>query len=487
MEVLHGVDLEVGRGSVVALLGENGAGKSTLVRILAGDHHADAGEVLVDGRPARLGKVAASRALGIRLINQEIADAGTLSVAENVCLGAWPRRAGVISRSRMRATARSVLDDLGSDLDLDAPVSGLRLGERQIVEIARALAGESRCLILDEPTAALSDSETRRLFTLIDRLRARGVAIIYITHRLDEVFAMADVVSVLRDGRVSLTAPVADVDTPTVVTAMVGRGVESVRLRGTAPSHAAPSTARTSSLALHGASADGFTDLDAEAVGGRVLALYGKVGSGVGEAAEALFGLRPLTAGAVVVDGHEVRLRSPHEAIRHGIGFLPPDRKDQAIITGRSLGENVAAPSWSRLSRGGLLNRAVEGAAYRRWHDRLHIRSRNDPNQSIGTLSGGNQQKVLLARWLEAGTSHLVLVEPTRGVDVGARQEIYQAVRRLADDGHAVVIATSDYEDVVAVADQACVLVHGRVAARLEGDEVTVDALTSSAGGAVHV
>jgi ribose transport system ATP-binding protein len=472
----------VDRGSVVALLGENGAGKSTFVRILAGDHHPDAGEIRLDDEVVGLNTVAESRAQGIRLIAQEIADAPTLTVAENISLGAWPVSGGVVSRRRMRARAREVLRELGSDIDVDRRVQTLRLGERQIVEIARAVAGESRCLIFDEPTAALSDVEARRLFALIGRLREQGTAIVYITHRLDEVFRIADRVSVLRDGRVSLDRPIAEVDTAAVVTAMVGRGVEAVRYASATPG----SSAAAPVIAVEGLAAEDFHDVSFSVPPGRVLGLYGKVGSGVTELAEALFGARPHTGGEIRINGRPVRLRGPADAIGHGIGFLPPDRKEQAVLTGRSLGENVAAPSWGRLSRVGTITRRSEGQAYRRWHDVLRIRSRNDPRQVIGTLSGGNQQKVLLGRWLECQSQVLILVEPTRGVDVGARQEIYQAIRQLADSGSAVVLASSDYEDPVAVADETLVLVRGTVTDRHVGSAITVPNLTTSAGGAVH-
>jgi ribose transport system ATP-binding protein len=482
VEVLHGLDFEVDGGSVVALLGENGAGKSTFVRILAGDHHPDAGEIRIEGEVVRLHNVADSRRRGIKLIAQEIADAPTLTVAENIALGAWPVSGGVLSRRRMRNQARDVLRELGSDIDVNQRVERLRLGERQLVEIARAVAGQSRCLIFDEPTAALSDVEARQLFQLIERLRQQGVAIIYITHRLDEVFRIADRVSVLRDGVVSLDAAVADVDTPTVVTAMVGRGVEAARHVSATP---VPDTAEPV-LAVEGLCAEDFSEISFDVPAGKVLGLYGKIGSGVTELAETLFGARPSTAGQIRINSQPVTLHGPADAIRYGIGFLPPDRKEQAVLTGRSLAENVSAPSWGRLSHAGVITAKTEGQAYRRWHDVLSIRSRNDPRQLIGTLSGGNQQKVLLARWLECRSKVLILVEPTRGVDVGARQEIYQAIRRLAEGGSAVILASSDYEDPVAVADETLVLVRGRVTDRHVGDAITVPNLTTSAGGAVH-
>jgi ribose transport system ATP-binding protein len=492
VEVLHGIDFSVDAGSVVALLGENGAGKSTLVKILAGDLKADSGELFVDGEHRTFGSVGAAREAGIRLISQEIADAPTLTVAENVVLGSWPGRRGLVSRTTMREEAARLLDRLKADIPLNKPVGELRLGERQTVEIARALAGRSRCLIFDEPTAALSDIEASRLFEVIASLRTDGVAIVYITHRLDEVFRIADRTSVLRDGRISLDQPTAELDTATVVEAMVGRKVAAQRyVASSAPpgaggvSPAEPDQAPR--LELRSAGGLDFDGVDVDVRPGEVVGLYGKVGSGATEVAESIFGVRKVTSGDLLVQGRPVRLHGPADAIRHGIGFLPPDRQRQAVLQGRSVAENLTAPSWRRLSALGLMTKAREASAYRRWHDVLSVRSTASPDQSIGTLSGGNQQKVLLGRWLEAGAKILVLAEPTRGVDVGARQEIYQAVRRLADDGAAVVVATSDYEDIVAVADRVHVMVRGTVVTTLRGDEVTVARLTEAAGGAVHV
>ncbi len=481
VKVLHGVDLDLSAGSVTALLGENGAGKSTFVRILAGDHQADEGTISIDGAPVSFRTVAQSRSAGIRLIAQEIADAPPLSVAENISLGTLPNRWGFVDRRAMKEVAQRALDSLGADLPLDAPVSSLRLGERQIVEIARATAGASRCLIFDEPTAALSDAETRRLFALIGRMRERGVAILYITHRLDEVFAIADRVCVLRDGRVSMNAPVAEVDQPAVVTAMVGHAI--------AAQHDQYSYAATGSdklLSVRGLTSDSFSAVDVDVAPGEIVGIYGKVGSGVPELAGAIFGALPHRAGQIVVAGTPVAFRHPSEAIAHGLGFLPADRASEGLLRPRTVVENLTAPSWRRLARGPFVSRAVEAAAFARWHKVLRIRSRPDGAERITNLSGGNQQKVLLGRWLEAGSKLLLLVEPTRGVDVGARQEIYQVLRELAREGHGILIASSDYEDITEAATRALVMVRGRIVASLPQDQISTARLTEAAGGAIH-
>lgn len=481
VKVLHGVDLDLPAGSVTALLGENGAGKSTFVRILAGDHQADEGTIEVEGRPVTFRTVAQSRNAGIRLIAQEIADAPTLSVAENISLGAPPNRLGFVDTGAMNERARKALDALGSDLQLDARVADLRLGERQIVEIARATAGASRCLIFDEPTAALSDAETRQLFALIERMRGQGVAILYITHRLDEVFAIADRVLVLRDGRVSMDAKVADTDQAAIVTAMVGRAVSAHHDR-----YAYEDTIGTRLLTVRGLSSPSFADVDLDVAAGEIVGLYGKVGSGVPELAGAIFGAAPPASGEVRIHDHIVRFRHPREAIARGVGFLPADRASEGLLRSRTVAENLAAPSWRRLAKNGFISRAIESMAFGRWHRTLGVRSRADGLEKILTLSGGNQQKVLLGRWLEAGSRLLLLVEPTRGVDVGARQEIYQVLRDLARQGHGILIASSDYEDITEAATRAMVMVRGRVVAHLSQDEISTVRLTEAAGGGAH-
>ncbi len=477
VEVLHNVDLDLPGGQVTALLGENGAGKSTFVRILAGDYRPDGGTVTIDGADtANLG-IPQIRDRGLRLISQEISDAPTLTVAENISLGAWPTRFGRVDRRAMIGIARDVLADLDSDLSPTAFVSSLSLGARQMVEIARAIAGRARCLILDEPTAALSDSEAQSLFRVIRRLKDSGVAILYITHRLDEVFALADRVCVLRDGKVSLDNAVSNVTSAVVIEAMVGHAVDVKRTLAGAPAET------TAALSARGISGDSFTDIDLEVVPGQIVGLYGKLGSGVPEIAESLFGARKLTAGSIAYAGYGGSPHSPAEAISQGVAFLPPDRAGEAIFPVLSVAMNLAAPSWGRMSRAGFLMRRRELGSYTRWVQKLSIRATGDARQPITSLSGGNQQKVLLARWLEAESRVLVLVEPTRGVDVGARQEIYQVLRELAAEGKSIVIATSDYEDVVSAASTVHVVFKGRIVRTLDGDQVTVDALTEAAGG----
>lgn len=480
IEVLHGVDLDITGGRVTALLGENGAGKSTLVRVLAGAHQLDDGTLdFCDGTGVRRGvglDPVAARKRGIRMIFQELSDAPDLTVAENISLGQWPHHRGVINWRKLRHCAQEVLDSLGVRLDLDARVGSLRVGERQIVEIARALSDDATCLILDEPTAALSSEEVERLFGFVRRLRSRGVALVYITHRLDEVAEIADDVVVLRDGVVSAAGPAAEFRRTELITAMVGRDLAVARpdpTLATGEPLVVFSDASVTPL---------FQGLELTIHAGEIVCLYGKVGSGTADVADSVFGRRTLTGGTLTIRS-KTAPSQPRDAIDNGIGYLAADRQREGALLSRSVGENLAAPSWPRLSRWGLIGPGIETAAYHRWRGVLNIKSHGGADQPIGTLSGGNQQKVLLARWLEQGSTILALVEPTRGVDVGARADIYLALRHAAADGAAVLVATSDYEEVVQLADRAVVMVRGRISRELSGDDITTQALTDAAGG----
>jgi ribose transport system ATP-binding protein len=480
VEVLHGVDLDAVGGSVLALLGENGAGKSTLVKIIAGDYQADAGQILVDGNSYSVLGPRQARDLGVAIIFQEFQDASTLSVAENISLGRLPNRRGVVSWREMNRRATQILEELEVDIDPRATVGNLRVGERQIVEIARSLSGSARLLILDEPTAALSHHEAEILFGFIRRLKEQGVAIIYITHRLDEVTEIADRVQVLRDGDTSLVADVASTDRPAMIEAMIGRRMDDVH-RPPAPQHGLglkPTLRWTNA-----SSGRAFEDVSLSVSQGEVVALFGKLGSGAAEVGESAFGIRHLTGGELSVDGEAVDFAQVTDAITHGVGFLPADRKAGGAFLIRPVAENVSAANWPRMSTFGWLSQRKEARAFKRWRDALAIRSRDDPSQTMGTLSGGNQQKVLLARWLERESRALILIEPTRGVDVGAREDIYKSLRKLAADEVAVLVITSDYEEAVQVADRVYVMSKGQIVADLEGEAITTNELLAAAGG----
>ena len=475
VEVLHGVDLTVNAGEVIALLGENGAGKSTLVKILAGDISPTEGVIKINGTDFSELDVYKARDLGIRMIFQELNDAPSLSVAENIFLGQWPTSGGKIAWKELREKAKEVLARLEVDISLDAEAGSLRVGERQLLEIARALIQNAKILVLDEPTAALSNVEVERLFKVMDQLKAQGVGMVYITHRLDEVTRVADRVQVLRDGNSVLNEVAKDVSRDALVTAMLGHAAaQNVR--------PVVSKGVTASLEVKGlTSGEVFNDISFTVHEGEVLCLFGKIGSGTSEILESIFGLRAITSGTIDIYGERFTPKSPQDSTSKKIGYLPADRQRLGSFAIRSVAENLSVASWARMAKAGFVRKMDEEAAYGTWADALSISARRGPSQEIATLSGGNQQKVLLGRWFEAKVNVLLLVEPTRGVDVGARRDIYEIIRKQAKESNmAVLVATSDYEEVVLLADRALVISRGAISAEFTDDLVQANKLIAA-------
>ncbi|MFI1654965.1 sugar ABC transporter ATP-binding protein [Streptomyces sp. NPDC020472] len=464
VRALDGVDLEVHAGEVHCLLGQNGAGKSTLIKVLAGAHQPDDGEITWCGEPVSLTSPIAAMRLGIATIYQELDLVGGLSVAENVFLGNEPTSAGFVVRgARARAAAGRLLERLGHpEIDPARLAGELSAAQQQIVSMARALSHEVRLIVMDEPSAALDPDEVDNLFRIVAELTADGVAVVYISHRLEEIRRIGDRVTVLKDGRsVAGGLPADTTPTRDIVALMTGRAVEHVfpdRPHGTGAAAARDPVLRVEGLTRGGE----FAPLDLELRPGEIVGLAGLVGSGRSEILETIYGARTPDAGRVLVDGVPLRPGSVRAAVRAGIGLAPEERKAQALLMLESVGSNVSVSTLSRYSRAGWLDRRAERAAAHRAVRELSLRP-DDPDAPIRALSGGNQQKAVLARWLLRGCKVLLLDEPTRGVDIGARAELYAVIRRLAGEGLAVLLVSSEVPEVLGLADRVLVLREGSV------------------------
>lgn len=487
VRVLKKVPFELHAGEVHALVGENGAGKSTLIKILNGDYHMDGGEIWLDGDLVQIQEPGDAEALGIRMVYQELHYAPDLSVAENLLLGHLPRRQGMLGKflvdwGQARRIARNYLDQLGVEIDPDAVLGTLSIVEREIVEIVKALSREARVVVLDEPTAALTPREVKHLFNIIRSLREQGVGIIYISHRLDEVFEIADRVTVLRDGEYVGTRSAAEVSQRELVRMMVGRdigeGWRRTKLLDGAAREQQPKL-KISRLSKAGA----FQDVSLELYPGEIVGIFGLLGAGHVALTRALFGAEPVDAGTVTVNGKRVTIENPRHARRQGLGLVPVDRKVQALVMERSVKENVTLSNWPAVSQNGFFRRRTEKAHARQWIDNLDIRMTGGMDTSIAFLSGGNQQKAVLARWLEAGVEVLLLNEPTWGVDVGARFDIYEQLEALADQGLSILMVSSDIQEVLAVSHRILTMYSGRVTAEFSQETATQEKLLHAAAG----
>ncbi|WP_030662520.1 sugar ABC transporter ATP-binding protein [Streptomyces cellulosae] len=461
VRALDGVDLDVQAGEVHCLLGQNGAGKSTLIKVLAGAHQPDTGTIRWRGEDVTLRSPIAAMRLGIATIYQELDLVEHLSVAENVHLGHEPTAAGFVVRGRAaRASTAALLKRLGhSEIDPARLVGQLSAAQQQIVSMARALSHDVRLIVMDEPSAALDPDEVDNLFRIVGDLTADGVAVVYISHRLEEIRRIGDRVTVLKDGRaVAVGLPAKSTPTREVVALMTGRNVEYVF-----PQRPTAVPEQTPVLEVEGLAREGeFEPLDLRVRPGEIVGLAGLVGSGRSEILETIYGARRPTAGRVLVDGRVLRPGSVRAAVRAGLGLAPEERKAQALLMLESVTRNVSVSSMSRFARGGWIDRGAELGAARAATRELSLRPDN-PDVPVRTLSGGNQQKAVLARWLLRGCRVLLLDEPTRGVDVGARAELYAVVRRLADEGLAVLLVSSEVPEVLGLADRVLVLREGRV------------------------
>ena len=486
VRALDDVTLDVRAGECHALVGENGAGKSTLLKILGGaipwPHYE--GTLHVGGRERRFAGVRDAEAAGITVVHQELSVVGPLSAADNIALGHEPHRAGVITREAVRSRASELLASLRVAIDVDAPVERLGVGQQQFVEIAKALGRDARVLVLDEPTAALTDGDADVLLERLRELKARGLGIVYVSHRLDEVFRVADRITVLRDGRTVHTRAADRFDERSLVAAMVGRTVETLF----PPAGRPPGDVRLAVRHLSVADPAGrgrrlIDDASFEVRRGEVLGIAGLMGAGRTTLLASLFGAPPGAArGEVEIDGMSVDLRSPRDAIRHGVALLTEDRKRLGLLLDESVAVNVTLASLKDLARGPRLDTGAERVAADESIQALGIRAVSG-DVPVRTLSGGNQQKVLVARWLRTRPRVLLLDEPTRGVDVGARQEIYALVDRLAREGLAVVLVSSDLTELLGLADRVVVLRAGRMVGEFPRAAASPEAVMAAATG----
>lgn len=473
---VDGVDLSISAGEVHILLGENGAGKSTLIKMLAGVHQPDSGAVFIDGVETKISDTHHAHRLGIATIHQEFNLIPELSVAENILLGRQPGRWGFLSRRRRRALVLPLLERVGLDIDPETPIKGLGIARQQLVEIAKALSLDARVLILDEPTAALTDQEVDRLFDVMRGLRSDGVGQVYISHRLAEVGVIGDRVTVMRDGR-KVAELAANAGEDEFVKAMVGRSIDAQypRRRVGAQPHAEPI------LSVRGLTRPGwFDDVSFEVMPGEVVGIAGLVGAGRTELVRCLTGAERYLRGEVSVRGRALPKGSVRVAARAGVGHVPEDRKTQGLILGADVRANLSAATMDRYSlagfvRDGQLRRETADVA-----ERLRVRMRTI-RQTVGTLSGGNQQKIVFGKWVLAGATVLFLDEPTRGVDVGARVEIYELINDITAAGGAVVMVSSDLPEVIGMSDRVLVMASGRLSGELSHAEATQEAVMALA------
>jgi len=468
VQALADVSLSINAGEVLALVGENGAGKSTLTRIVEGVHQPDAGEVLVDGAPVRLRAPSEAHAAGIRVIHQEPDIFPDLSVAENLFVGDLRSVGGIfLNRTDLAARTRALLARFGLENEVSPWTRAGALGpaQRQMLEIMRALRAGVRVLVLDEPTSSLTEEEAQQLFGVVRQLRGEGVALVYISHRMPEIRVLADRVAILRDGRVVAFRPVSALTEAEIVQLMVGRPVATLFGDRTPPSGPVVLEARELSTAR-------VSDINFSIRAGEVVGLGGLIGAGRSELAYALFGQDRLMVGSVSVEGVERRLRSPADAIAAGIGLAPEERKSQALLLMRSVAENITLCVPERISRFGFLNRAAEHRVASEQVERMRIKT-SGLDQLVANLSGGNQQKAVLGRWLARAPRVLILDEPTRGIDVGAKAEIYRLIAQLSSEGIAILVISSELPELIGLSDRILVMAGGRITGEVSRAEVS--------------
>ncbi len=488
VKVLDDVSIDLYAGEVLALVGENGAGKSTLIKILNGDYQKDSGAIYIDGKLAEITQPRQAEALGIRMIYQELHYAPELSVTENLLLGHLPRQSGWLGKymvdwPQAYQLARDYLGMLKVEIDPQALMRNLSVVDREIVEIVKALSAQTKIVVMDEPTAALTPHEVELLFEIIRSLQKQGVAIIYISHRLDEIFQIAQRVTVLRDGLHVGTRPVAAVSHRELVRMMVGRDVSQSRaeIRAAVQEDLARGEVVLEVTGLTKAGA--YQDINLKVHAGEIVGIFGLLGAGHVTLTRSIFGAEQVDSGSIIINGQPVLIDSPQDGQRAGIGLVPIDRKVQGLVLGMSVRENLTLSNWRPLTQFSFFRRRQERTHARQWIDRLGIRMTGDMDVETQFLSGGNQQKVVLGRWLEARAKVLLLNEPTWGVDVGARSDIYDQLEGLAEQGLAILMVSSDIQEVLSVSHRILTMYKGRLTGQFSQAEATQENLLHAAAG----
>jgi ribose transport system ATP-binding protein len=484
VRALNHVDLSVAKGEVHGLVGENGAGKSTLMKILTGVFDADpGGSILINGVPVEINDAVHARSLGISIIYQELSTVENLTVAENIFLAKEPMlRAGFIDKRRMNEAARDVLEQLHLNIDPTTPVGDLSVGQKQMIEIAKAISYDATIIVMDEPTASLSQHETETLLNLIRKLRGQGIGIVYISHRLEEIFEIADRVTILRDGMTVDSLPIGEVTRDLLVRKMVDR--ELSQLYGDHHSHVTGEvvlSVRGLTLKHRHAHTARVADIGFDLHKGEILGLFGLMGAGRTEIVEMIFGVRPY-AGQISVDGRPVHIGDPSTAMRYGIGFVTEDRKLQGLVLGMTVRENFSLTHLEDYCTLQFVNRARESENCQAFVRSLDIKTPSIEQQAVN-LSGGNQQKVVIAKWVARRPRILIVDEPTRGIDVGAKAEVHALLERLAEQGIGIIVISSDLPEVLAVADRILVIRDGRINGELSRAEATQERVMRAATG----
>jgi len=471
--------LRLKAGEAHALVGENGAGKSTLVKMLAGVHEPDTGQLYMEGEAVQLSSPAIARDAGIAVIYQEPTLFPDLDVTENVFMGRMPKRSGGrVDRPLMLDQVNAVMGRLGVRLDPNRLTRGLSIADQQIIEIAKALTLDAKVIVMDEPTAALSSAEVARLFTVIETLRAEGAAVVFISHRLDEVFATCQQVTVMRDGRSVLSSPANELTSDQLVRTMVGRDIE--KRQGAHGAGSGDVVLKVDRLTREGK----FVDISFEVRAGEIVGLAGLVGAGRTEIAQAIFGIDRYDAGSVSMSAAPLKKGSPTAAMAAGIGLVPEDRRQHGLVMDESIERNIVLASLKRVRRRGLIANALSRDFATRWSQRLQIKF-NRLSDPVSTLSGGNQQKVVLAKWLSRQPALLIVDEPTRGIDVGTKSEVHGLIQKLAEDGVAVLVISSELPEVLLLADRILVIREGRFVHEFANAEATEEAVIAAAAGVI--